>query len=446
MAKPLLTAVSCIFVIACSSSDDADTDQVVNDRYAFAGVNTVVINAAQGVLANDGSDYQSVELLSGVNGNSSLTLNSNGSFSYVPAPGIAKDGFVYNAIAENGTKKQATVNIVIAQGVAGCTQINVNNSQSSTFSVLPDNISGDDGFSFSISEQPGKGSLSNVNIDTGEVTYLFDGGARGNDVIKVRATDSFGRSADLEYQVALTPVRIMPLGDSLTEGIESDSNTTSSNPDLDSPSLPVRVGYRKPLFEQLNSNGYSFDFVGSQIDAGSNILSDFQHQGHPGYTDFEISGQADPDGSNSDEFNAATDGVYKWLSQNPADVILLHAGTNNIIRRTTSVGMERLLDEIERWQTDNNSSITTLVAKIIDKQRNPTDHANVLTYNGNIETVVNNRISQGDDLVLVDMFSAVSPTLLDPVDSTHLTPAGYDAMAQGWLDSIDTHSVVAKCN
>ena len=445
-AGPLLMGSLLVLLSACSSSDGGGGSGVTgvnNDRYALAGEAQVSVTASQGLLANDGNDYESVELVTGVNTNSSLTLNADGSFQYRPAAGISQDGFIYNGITSDGSKKQGQVRFVIAQGIAGCHALDVESAQSATFSVLPDNISTEDGVTLSVLGSPSKGTVSSFNQQTGQLTYLHSGNGRGYDEITLRATDSFGGTADLTYRVALTPVRIMPLGDSLTQGIESDSDP-SSNPDLDSPSMSSRVGYRKFLFDDLNASSFSFDFVGTETDAGFNVLSDFEHQGHPGYTDYEISGLADPDGSNSDEFNAATDGVYKWLNQNPADVILLHAGTNTIIRRQTAVGMERILDEIERWQADNNQALTTLVAKIIDKQRNPTDSQNVTTYNNNVQSLVNTRIAQGENLVLVDMFSAVSTSNLDS-DGTHLTAAGYREMADEWYDSINSNDVVAKC-
>ncbi len=44
------------------------------------------------------------------------------------------------------------------------------------------------------------------------------------------------------------PVKIMPLGDSITFGLGSDLNT----------------GYRQPLFLMLTETGYEVDFVGNQ--------------------------------------------------------------------------------------------------------------------------------------------------------------------------------------
>src|SRR3982751_4842369 len=59
-------------------------------------------------------------------------------------------------------------------------------------------------------------------------------------------------------------VRVMPLGDSITEGTQ------------------VPGGYRIGLWQRVSSNGYRVDFVGSQFNGPSN-LGDHDHEGHPGW-------------------------------------------------------------------------------------------------------------------------------------------------------------------
>ncbi len=434
-----------IAMAGCSKdeSNDASDDIVVDDEFTFAGGQIVSVPVAKGVLFNDGSDFVSVSVASNVDSTSSLALKMDGSFTYTPGETIETDSFTYSAVRMNGDPAVGTVNINVARDVTSCTEINVNNNQSI---ALQSPFKSKSGLNYIVSNSPIKGFLSDEDSTTGDATYTHNAMSRGQDGVTYKVTDNFQGELQLSYQLVLTPLRIMPLGDSLTEGVESDSDP-SGNPDLDTPAMPDRVGYRKPLFDLLNGAGYDFDFVGSQTDAGASIFTDFQHQGHPGYTDAEISGIADPDQSNSNEFNPATDGVYKWLTANTADIILLHAGTNNIRFRTSSVFIERILDEIKRWQSDNNNmAIKVLVAKIIDKQRNPGDSDNVQLFNINVENLVNSRIGSEDNLSLVDMFSAVPSNLLDPFDKTHLTPAGYQTMGQTWSNALNSASALSKCN
>lgn len=447
-------ALGCGFVllsVGCSGGGggDSKSDVVTNDRYAFASNGSVVVPTPKGVLANDGSDFKSVQLLSGVNDSSSLTLNADGSFLYTPGPNVSSDGFSYTALTSDGKSKTGSVTLIVAQSVAGCSQINVTNTQSSSFNIMQGDITGDDGLTFTLMEPPVKGSISSLDAQTGQTSYVHGGSARGLDKLRIQVSDNYGGSSEVEYQVALGPVRIMPLGDSITEGVESDSDN-SGDPALDTPAMSVRTGYRKPLYDLLNSGGYEFDFVGSRTNAGFAAFNDFQHEGHPGYSDAEISGIDDPTpgcANSGGLFNASTEGVYNWLSDNPAEAILLHAGTNNVncSNRANSVYIERILDEVDRWESDNDATVSVLVAKIIDKQRGG-DNSNVENFNASVQSLVNSRISQGDDLVLVDIYNAVPASLLDPLDKTHLTPAGYQQMAQGWMTAIDNSSAIASCN
>src|SRR6185503_13517942 len=59
-------------------------------------------------------------------------------------------------------------------------------------------------------------------------------------------------------------VRVMPLGDSITEGTQ------------------VPGGYRIGLWQRFVSGGFRVDFVGSQFN-GPSSLGDHDHEGHPGW-------------------------------------------------------------------------------------------------------------------------------------------------------------------
>src|SRR5258705_5620132 len=62
------------------------------------------------------------------------------------------------------------------------------------------------------------------------------------------------------------PVRILPLGDSITYG------------------YPVPGGYRLPLYQLLTNAGYNVDFTGTQTDNGAPDFPDPNHEGQPGWT------------------------------------------------------------------------------------------------------------------------------------------------------------------
>ena len=208
------------------------------------------------------------------------------------------------------------------------------------------------------------------------------------------------------------PIRIMPLGDSITNG------TTY-------PGLPdqSKMGYRQPLDELLNSAGYNFDFVGS-LQSGNysgNPSFDYDHEGHGGW-------EADGGTGGGIESN-----IFNWLQAKPAEVILLHIGTNDIKLdqdpNTVALEVEGILDEIDRYSED----ITVILARIILRMdgKNP----QTIAFNDAVDSIVQDRIVAGDDIVVVDMENALDYSS-DMADPLHPNTAGYEKMALVWFDAL----------
>jgi lysophospholipase L1-like esterase len=268
-----------------------------------------------------------------------------------------------------------------------------------------------------------KGATVALTPATGDFTYQpASGGARGIDTFDFQVSDPDGMVASATETV-IVDQNIMPLGDSITLGTNGDT------PD-------VFVGYRKPLYEKLKASGFNFDFVGTLADAiGSPPVFDPDHEGHGGWTALEI---ALGGGSGSDP-NDTTDGIFGWLTDNPADVVLLHIGTNDI--NTFLMGnaddVEAILDEIDRWENVPNNPVTVILARIIDQT--PFPEPEVSFFNDAVETMVNQRIANGDDIIMVDQYSALTYPPDSPNDMSeglHPNTSGYDKMADVWLAAL----------
>jgi len=209
-------------------------------------------------------------------------------------------------------------------------------------------------------------------------------------------------------------IRIMPLGDSITVG--------SSSGELDP---NYQVSYRKALWDLLVADGYDVDFVGSR-DHGSAVFGDSEHEGHSGWTADEI-----------------RDGVYNWLNNNPADIILLHIGTNDInsSQDPTDIPLEisQILDEIDQYESDYSVDITVILALIINRLNyicgNP---STTTTFNDDIYGMAQDRINSGDRIEIIDMECGADidyreePTG-DMWDSLHPVETGYEKMADVWF-------------
>ena len=217
-------------------------------------------------------------------------------------------------------------------------------------------------------------------------------------------------------------IRIMPLGDSITY----DNRIVETRP------IGLRTAYRQQLWLELQSAGYDINFVGSQ-EAGQDAVPRFDpdNEGHPGWH-----ANGDPVGSR----NIATN-IYNWLVVNPADVILLHIGTNDISTGQTPAGVSaeigQILDEIDRYETDNGVEVWVILARIISR----IDSMNSATtaLNNQIQLMADARIAGGDKVIVVDMeihaglIYSTDPNG-DMYDKWHPNVIGYEKMAAEWYD------------
>jgi len=200
--------------------------------------------------------------------------------------------------------------------------------------------------------------------------------------------------------------RIMPLGDSITwDNYHSDNRPNSE-----------RSAYRNYLWYKLKDIEYSANFVGSQSGGGAvEPYFDGDNEGHHGWTSYEIA-----------------ESVYNFLAMNPADVILLHIGTNDW--DSNPDGVEHILDEIDRFENDNGMHIRVILARIIN--RNP-KMSLLSDFNRNIDAMAHNRVHNGDDIKIVNMENGAGIDYrADIADGTHPNDCGYEKMANVWFSAL----------
>ena len=204
-------------------------------------------------------------------------------------------------------------------------------------------------------------------------------------------------------------VRIMPLGDSTTY---DDTYADKNNPRP----ADKRSAYRNYLWYMLEDTGYAADFVGSQV-AGTAITPPFdpENEGHPGWTSYQIA-----------------EHTYEYMSNSMPDVVLLHIGTND--RTTTDPhGVELILNNIDRYERDSHHPIKVFVALIIDRKAHDD---RIATFNQRLHEMLLQRINNGDDIVIVDMYHDAGLTTKDYTDNTHPNNDGYYKMAKVWYNAI----------
>lgn len=265
---------------------------------------------------------------------------------------------------------------------------------------------------------------------TGQFTYTpLVGGIRGRDTFDYLVEDATGITA-VKTATVITDLKVMPLGDSVTTGI-----TDATDPLNLLPSVELRAGYRQPLYEAVIEAGYGIDFVGSQQHGtGLTPAFDVDHEGHEGWSALELGLGSTVDPSS---------GIYYWLDQNPTDIVLLQVGTD--VPETSVDSIVAILDAIDRWEDDTNTLVTVLIGLIIDETPpNP----EIVALNNAIQSMVDERFAIGDDILAVDLQSALLgfdglPDTTLYGDALRPNAAGYQLMADTWFGPLT--GVLEKC-
>jgi len=191
-------------------------------------------------------------------------------------------------------------------------------------------------------------------------------------------------------------VKIMPLGDSITDGYN------------------VPGGYRINLWQRLAAGGYTVDFVGSGFNGPAN-LGDHDHEGHSGWRIDQIDAN-----------------IVGWLQTYTPRTIMLHIGTNDINQNFdvehAPARLSALIDKIRATAPN----VELFVAQITPES-DPTLESRVTTYNAALPGIV---AQKGPMTHLVDMHSAI--TTSDLADGVHPNATGYDKMGDRWFAALQS--------
>ncbi|MFC8846262.1 MULTISPECIES: cellulose binding domain-containing protein [unclassified Micromonospora] len=201
---------------------------------------------------------------------------------------------------------------------------------------------------------------------------------------------------------AAEPVRIMPLGDSITG----------------SPGC-----WRSILWNRLQSTGHTnVDFVGTLGPQGCGQPYDGDNEGHGGYLVTNVANQNLLPG---------------WLSATDPDVVLMHFGTNdvwsNIAPATILAAYSKLVDQMRA----SNPAMRVIVAKIIPMA--PATCAEcgqrVVALNSAIDGWAAGKTTAQSPIVVVDQWTGFS-TAADTYDGVHPNAAGDQKMSDRWYPAV----------
>jgi len=196
------------------------------------------------------------------------------------------------------------------------------------------------------------------------------------------------------------PVRIMPLGNSITQG-------------------DVEFGsYRRPLWHMLNKLGYNVDFVGStrlHYPRHEPLIPDYDmdHEGHRGWRVEHILARIEGE-----------------AELEVPDIVLIHLGTNDIFHHQENPGTVEELRRIILRLRELNPQIRILLAQII-----PIDDkilfGEVEKLNALLPALAADLSTPLSPVILVDQFTGFDPGE-DTYDGVHPNKKGNIKMAERW--------------
>lgn len=198
---------------------------------------------------------------------------------------------------------------------------------------------------------------------------------------------------------AAQPVyRIMPVGDSITEG----GGTFS--------------GYRLPLWEKLFTAGYLVEFVGSR--ASESRIGALRHEGY---------------GGKNAEFLAGA--LARNFRTNIADIVLIHAGHNHTNTEAPVRGIVAATEVMIRTVRSVNPKVVVLVAQVIPSGKLPKyEYIPELNQElGKLAARLNTVQSPVVAVNLADGFDWQTDTVADRV---HPNARGADKMATKWFAAL----------
>jgi acyl-CoA thioesterase I len=212
----------------------------------------------------------------------------------------------------------------------------------------------------------------------------------------------------LEARTFLSAVKIMPLGDSITEGSQGHAS------------------YRFWLWKKLELAGYQADFVGSRT--GVYYSGGAPNQGPPLYADFDTQHEGHS-GWRTDQVLAQ---IGSWTPTYQPDVVLLHLGTNDMLQSHTVTETITRLGQIIDTIRVSRPNVKFAMAKIIPSR---VLNQNIQALNAQIPALAASKNTAQSPVVLVDQYAGYD-AFTDNYDEYHPNARGENKMMNKWFAAL----------
>jgi lysophospholipase L1-like esterase len=233
----------------------------------------------------------------------------------------------------------------------------------------------------------------------------------------------------LSSYTAANPLKVMPVGDSITDDCETNG------------------AWRAPLQPLLETNGFIFTNMGRNI---SGAVAGFTKRKHEGYCGAVVAppGVFGPVYSYSSTDNYLQKIVRDALAitNSRSDLMLILIGANDIGRGrnpwvVATNDMPNLLNIIFSNVPNANVVLCKATSLLNAGLGYNVFATNVPIYNAALQAMVNQHRALGQNVFLADMFSAVDYGTMFTSDHVHPNPLGLKAIAKEFATRIQTISI-----
>lgn len=198
--------------------------------------------------------------------------------------------------------------------------------------------------------------------------------------------------------VAQRIFRIMPVGDSITQGGATFSC------------------YRLPLWEMLSTAGYPIEFVGSRTNQSR--IGPLPHEGY---------------GGKNAEFLAANVGLH--FREHPADIVLLHAGHNHFAEEHPVPKILTATESMIATFRAVNPQVTVLLAQVIPSGKLP-KYAYIPALNEALAKLARRLDTPRQRVIAVNMAEGFDWKTDTIADHVHPNARGAEKMAAHWFAAL----------
>ncbi len=245
------------------------------------------------------------------------------------------------------------------------------------------------------------------------------GGAAGGGAGAAGVAGAGGGAAYNPCPTDGTDCRVMPLGDSITDGCCGE-NTKS-----------MGASYRLELFHLSLINNKKLTFVGSHSSGPNtvdNVAFPKKQEGHSGWTIADGGGRAGLQAQ-----------VAGWLKATPPDIVTLMIGTNDVDISLDLPNAPKRVGTLIDTITQTSPTALVVVAQIVPT-RTDNENARIQAFNAGLSPIVKSFADAGKHVILVDMYGAYTKNAdfknAYLANGLHPSDAGYAVLANTWWDAI----------